>query len=354
MTRNTTAALGLGSALLLAMINPQPAAAQPDQTAIVIISEDDGFPNVCAQPCYEIEKRVDFYLAGNPAAPPVCGAGENTYIYKLTNLTNPPSAASLAFPGIPLTQFELSVDDSLVASAGFIPGADVAPTLTVIGTLNVVQWTFPSGAACPACLNQGMSSDELFICSAAGPGMSPDNASTTAIILDAPGECLVPTEAPGVGEPNPCTIGFWKNRSKGKSGLLKFFPDTDFDAVVAQALALSMGVFSSANQPAAGCPNFDDLICALESKGNRSTEERARQQLAATLLNLAAGDLFPDNGKCVLFEENNITSNACGDNLSVGDGVADSKSGITSGDSQAEHDALECLNDINNEIGVIQ
>ncbi len=138
--------------------------------------------------------------------------------------------------------------------------------------------------------------------------------------------------------------------------MLKFFPDTDFDAVVAQALTLSMGVFTSANFPSAGCPNFDDLICALESKGNRSTEERARQQLAATLLNLAAGDLFPDNGKCVLFEENNITGdgNACGNNLTVGDGVADSKSGITSGDPQAQHDGLECLNDINNEIGVIQ
>ena len=96
------------------------------------------------------------------------------------------------------------------------------------------------------------------------------------------------------------------------------------------------------------CPN------ALESSGNRSTVERARQQLAATLLNLAAGDLFPENGKCALFEENNITSNACGDNLNVGAGVADSKSGITSGDPQAEHEALECLDDINNEIGVIQ
>ena len=37
-----------------------------------------------------------------------------------------------------------------------------------------------------------------------------------------------------MGEPNACTIGFWKNRSDGKKGTLKWFPDTDFDDVVAQ------------------------------------------------------------------------------------------------------------------------
>ncbi len=84
---------------------------------------------------------------------------------------------------------------SLVGSAGFIPGAGIAPTLTTVSTFNVVSWEFPPATSCPGCLDQGKTSEKLFICSTGPPGSSPDNVSTTAIILDAPGECIVPVEA---------------------------------------------------------------------------------------------------------------------------------------------------------------
>ncbi len=342
-------AVGLGAALAWGLGGALGASAQ-QQSLTVKVSEDDGFLGVCAAPCYEIEKHVDVWAPGT--GPNVCPATEYTYVYTLTNLTNPPSDATLPSPGIPLDRFTVTVDSSLVSNAHFIPGAGIAPVSTTINPATVV-WEFPTSTACPACLNQGQTSDPLYICSPAAPGRSPDVVTTTAIVLDARGECIVPTQPPVVGAPTPCTIGFWKNRVNGKRGLLKFFPDPDLATVVNAALGLST-VFTSADLEQTGCPDFDDLICALTSKGNRTTAERGRQQLAATLLNLAAGDAFPDNGKCALFEENNITTNACGSNLTVGTAVGSAKAGVTSGESQAEHEALECLDDINNEIGVVQ
>lgn len=349
MTLRRTLALGcaLAAAMAVSLGGAREASAQADLSVTATISSGE-FPGVCTAPCYEVEKTVDVYNPGNGSAPAVCGAGEYTYVYSLTNL-----GGTVPSPGIPITEFELVVDFSLVASAGSIAGAGIDPTSNTVSPQNIVNWTFPDSSFCPTCLDEGETSDDLYICSTAAPGSSPDNVSTTAIVLDAQGECIVPTEVPAPGTAMPCTIGFWKNRYAGKNGLLKFFPDTDFDDVVAEALSLSMGVFTTAD--GTGCPsNFDDLLCALSSKGNRSTEQRARQQLAATLLNLAAGNLFEDNGKCQLFDLNWITSNACGDDLEVGDAVGASKTAITSPDTADDHNALECLDDINNEIGVIQ
>ena len=164
-------------------------------SATVIISEANGFPGVCAAPCFEVEKQADVYSPGAPGNPGVCGAGENTFIYTITNLAGAP--ATLPSPGIPITEFEVGVDFSLVTSAGAIPGVGIAPTGTVVSPLNVVNWTFPLSTACPGCLDQGKTSDQLFICAAPGTGFasSADNVSTTAIILDASGECPVPVEA---------------------------------------------------------------------------------------------------------------------------------------------------------------
>jgi hypothetical protein len=80
---------------------------------------------------------------------------------------------------------------------------------------------------------------------------------------------------------------------------------------------------------------------------------RAKQQLAATLLNLAAGDLFPDNQKCKLFEGNNITSNACGTGITVGVAVSYGKVDIL-GDIDGQTEAHNCFDDLNNGIGVTQ
>ena len=187
--------LGLFALLVLAIGAAGPALAQPDFTETVVLSEDDGFPGICAQPCFEVEKTAEVYFSGNPSAPPVCGPGENTYVYRITNLANPPSNATLAPPGIPITDFELAVDSSLVADAGTLPGpGTIFPIATVIGALDLVPWSFPDNSQCPGCLDQGKASEDLYICSTASPGSSPGNASATAFTLDASGTCTVPSK----------------------------------------------------------------------------------------------------------------------------------------------------------------
>jgi hypothetical protein len=162
--------------------------------------------------------------------------------------------------------------------------------------------------------------------------------------LDTTGTCVGPTVPPEeTGEPLPCTIGFWKNRADGKQGTLQWFPNGDFDAVVNAAVALSSGIFA----------NAADLLYYLQSQGQRSILVRAKQQLAATLLNLAAGDLYPDNDKCRLFEGNDITTNACGTGITVGVAVNYGKVDIL-GDVAEQHEAQECFDDLNNMIGVVQ
>ncbi len=149
----------------------------------------------------------------------------------------------------------------------------------------------------------------------------------------------------GGGDANPCTIGFWKNRSLNKKGVLKFFPAGEFDSVVGGAVLISGGVFTSAS----GTADFDALLFALQSKGNRTPEERARQQLAAYFLNLAAGDLFPDQDKCKLFETNDISSNACGSNITVQEADTFISDNFNMGNFEA---AKDCADDLNNGIGL--
>ncbi len=94
--------------------------------------------------------------------------------------------------------------------------------------------------------------------------------------------------APDAPDVEPRTIGFWKNTylGRGKGSQL-------FDAVARQALAeaavLRTTVFDSVNDDADAV--LDDLIPALTSSGKRPIIVRAHQQLAALLLNLAAGFL---------------------------------------------------------------
>ena len=125
------------------------------------------------------------------------------------------------------------------------------------------------------------------------------------------------------------------------NGLLQFFPDPDFDTLVAEAVALSNGLFLTAA----------DLLFNLQSTGKRSMETRGKQQLAATSLDLAAGDRFPNNQKCKLFDGNVIGTNACGDNLFVGAAVTQALTDMA-GDAAAQHDAQECSDDINNDISI--
>lgn len=308
-----------GAAIAAALLLALPASAAPDAEAQTTFAQADGL--------YTAVKTVQVFSDTNPDNPmPV--AGSFTYVY---TITNQPSSL------IGLIGFDIEVPADSVSQAGFFDGAGVEPTAILVGSL-VVEFDFGTPIA------PGQTSEELFVISTFQPGaveevMRGENDASVGgeFGFDTPGTCLGPAVPPEfIGEPLPCTIGFWKNRAAGKKGLLKFFPDPDFDGLVTDAVALSGAVF--ADEAA--------LLSALGSKGRRTLEERGRQQLAALLLNLAAGDAFPDNQKCRLFEGNFITSNECGDQLTVGQALETILLDVGAGHS--------CTDDINNGIGVVQ
>jgi hypothetical protein len=152
------------------------------------------------------------------------------------------------------------------------------------------------------------------------------------------GLCSNTCVSPAGGMPVPCTIGFWKNRAEKDNGQTNHFPDPQFGQVVDAAADLT-SAFADGSE----------LLEALLRSGKRTQEQKAEQQLAALLLNLAAGDLFPDNQKCELFEGNEIADNACVGDATVGaalDGIlADLQAGFF-------EQSKDCADDINNGIGV--
>jgi hypothetical protein len=297
-------------------------------------------------------KTYTVYTADDPGNPMPGAVGTFTYVYTVSN--DPGS-----FVG--LIGFNLEVAEGS-AAAGGIGWVDTAGNPTPIAVtldptsaapgFDTVRWDWSAGDQ----IAPGTLSDQLYVISAYSPGTVNDNIySVEGDFASAETSfCVGPLTPPNVtGEPLPCTIGFWKNRADGKNGTLQWFPDGDFGAVVAAAVALSGGVFTSGNLNAdCSVVGFSDLLCALGSKGNRTTEERGRQQLASTLLNLAAGDLFPENTKCKLFEGNDITSNACGSSTTVGAAVSQALSDILGGANPAH--AQACSDDLNNGIGVVQ
>ncbi|MEE2665080.1 MAG: hypothetical protein VX681_13265 [Myxococcota bacterium] len=171
------------------VVGASSANAQADYSGSAIINEPNGFPGVCTQPCFSIEKSFEVYLDGNPSGPGVCAAGDNTYLYTLTHLGG-------TGPFVPaLTKFSLSVANAAVnvTSAGFIPGV-LDPSATVISTtLDVVEWDFLA----PPVAN-GQTSSQLFVCSPLLPGSSSDNLVSVGgqASLDAPGTCVGPFVEP--------------------------------------------------------------------------------------------------------------------------------------------------------------
>jgi len=312
-----------GTAALLAAFGAGAASAAPDASGSVTLVE----PNFGA---YTVVKSYELYSATNPSNPlPL--AGNFTYIYTITN-----TAGSFTC----LVGFDMQTPAGSVTAAGYIPGAGVAPSATTVGAVSI-EWDWITPTLCP-----GQTSEQLYVHSTYGPGTVVDTLISVSdeFALDTPGTCVGPFVPPVVvGEPIACTIGWWKNRADLKNGTLQFFPDPEFSQVVSAAVALSSGIFTSSA----------DLLYYLQSKGSRSILIRAKQQMAATLLNLAAGDLFPNNQKCKLFEENHITTNACGIGITVGVAVNYSKVDIL-GDTAEVHEAHECFDDINNGIGVVQ
>jgi hypothetical protein len=313
----------IGFAALLAAFGAGAASAVPDASGSTTLTEPNGL--------YTAVKSYALYSATNPDNPlPL--AGNYTYTYTITN-----QAGSLTC----LVGFDLEVPSGSVTAAGFIPGAGIAPSATTVGA-TVVEWDWFSPNICA-----GETSEQLYVHSTYGPGTVVDNLVSVEdeFSFTAQGTCVgpfIPPQDPD-GEPIACTIGFWKNRADGKQGTLEWFPDGDFTATVNAAVALSSGIFSDAA----------DLLFYLQSKGPRTILVRAKQQLAATLLNLAAGDLFPDNQKCKLFEGNHITSNTCGTTITVGTAVNYGKVDIL-GNEDEQHEAQACFDDLNNGIGVVQ
>ena len=285
---------------------------------------------------YSGVKSFEVYDATDPMNPAPGTPGQFTYVYTITN----DPGSFLSIPG-----FTLEVPVGSISSASSLDDGNPAtppPSAIFIDDINgVIRWDW---AVATGLIPPGGASEELIAISSYSPGFVNDN------IYGIEGEfafalsdtCVGPFNPPETGEAMACTIGFWKNRSAGKKGLLKFFPDGDFDSVVSAGVVRSSGLFA----------DEEDLLTNLQSKGKRTIQERGKQQLAATLLNLAAGDLFPDNTKCKLFEGNSITINACGNDLSIGDAVNQALVDIV-GDTDAQHAAQECSDDINNGIGVI-
>jgi hypothetical protein len=165
----------------------------PDYSASSVITEPNGFPGVCAQPCYEAGIETEVWLPSNPNNP-VPSPGNQTYVYKVTHTGG-------SGPFIPaLLNFELAVDLAQVVSAGYIstsPG--IAPS-AVLSFNGAVTWEFD-----PTPIANGEASKLLYVHSPLLPGAVNNNSASVAgqAALDAPGSCLDP--------PGPqCSLGVEK------------------------------------------------------------------------------------------------------------------------------------------------
>jgi hypothetical protein len=99
---------------------------------------------------------------------------------------------------------------------------------------------------------------------------------------------LVPSLLP---QACPCTSTYWLLRNTGWIFFLADFPGSQLDQIRQRAVDLSGGFFTSKN----------DLLNSLIFSGILDVKKKAKKELAALLLNVAAGDLFPANTKCRLF-----------------------------------------------------
>lgn len=329
-------AAGFAAALLLWSAAPAAQAGPEAEGTTTIVSktcEELGIGSFCTGPVYKAIKSFEVFSDTNPDNP-MAVAGNFTFVF---TITNDPTSNPLAGQ---LIQFDVEVPMNGATAAGYLDGSGVEPSSIDIA-VGVVRYNFDTDKIDP-----GETSEKLYLVSPFGPGEVTDTTIGTGSnfpLADTRSTCVGPVVAPPA---LACTIGFWKNREAEKKGLLKFFPDGDFDDVKAHAVEIS-SVFSTEAE----------LVSALTSKGNRPIEERAKQQLAALLLNVAAGDLYPSNTKCRLFiggTGTQIDTN--------GDGVADLsieaaltliESNILSGDDALIHAAHQLADDINNGIGVL-
>jgi len=331
LLRTTAVAAAMAS---IAAVNPAKAAPDAEGTVIIesVTCASLNLPGLCDDALYTAINTYKVYADTNPDNP-MPSPGHFTYIYKIVN--DPDSVPLVGS----LRRFDTETPASGTIAAGFLDGSGVEPNDVEVQS-TVVRWVFEEDFIDP-----GEASEELYLISAFGPGLVTETTAGvgSAFAIDTQMTSVGPVMAPPAV---PCTIGFWKNRQFEADGLLKFFPDGQFDDVKAEAVAIS-SVFSTEAE----------LVAALTSKGARDIETRARQQLAALLLNIAAGDLYSSNTKCRLFTGEHGTEID-----TTGDGIADMnveaalvliESNLLSGDEQLIADAHSLADDINNGFGVL-
>ncbi len=242
--------LAAALALVLA-IAAAPALAVPDDSGVSTMEEPNGFPGVCDQPCYTVQKEYEYWLPGNPDNP-VPLAGSNTYIYRISHTGG-------SGPFIPaLIGFELGVDTTQVTGAGFVstsPG--VAPGSTTIGTNNVVSWDF---SAVP--IANGEMSKLLYVHSPLTPGPLADISVSGQAALDAPGTCPGPLNPP-VQE---C------NLQVAKEGCVVQPPDVGSDACVGKATAFSFQYTGLGCSASSNLQNPKKTRCIGGASGNEPVD----------------------------------------------------------------------------------
>jgi hypothetical protein len=275
---------------------------------------------------WSFQVGYEVFSADNCANPkPV--KGSFTYVYTVTFADQGP------IPNLSLQNLRVLVASSnYVVSAGYLTGGPgVAPASVDVVTTpaNSITATFADGT-----LALGDTSLPIYVVSPYQPGAGVVNLQVTAFSGEGP--ALVPSALP---QPCPCTTSYWVLRSIGWIFFLGDFPGGQLDQIKTRAVALSGGFFTSNS----------DLMNSLLYPGLLDVRKKAKKELAALLMNVAAGDLFPANTKCRLFLRTDLDSDGDG----TADGTVDAAIGqiiteIQSGDFFQQLDALATAAQINN------
>jgi len=241
---------------------------------------------------FSFDVDYEVFAADNCANPkPV--KGSLTYVYTVTFADQGP------IPGLSLENLRVLIGNAAyVVDTGYLTGGPgVAPTSVTVSAApaNGVVASFAAGA-----LALGDTSLPIFIISPYQPGAGTVNLQVS--FLTGAGAALVPQALP---QACPCTTSYWALRITGWPFFLLDFPGAQLDLVKQRAVELSGGFFSSKS----------DLVNALLYPGLLDVKKKAKRELAALLLNVAAGELFPANTKCRLFLATQLDQD--------GDGTAD-------------------------------
>jgi hypothetical protein len=275
---------------------------------------------------WSFEVAYEVYSADNCANPkPV--KGSFTYVYTVTFADEGP------IPNLSLQNMRVEVASaSFVSSAGYLTGGPgVVPQSVVVDSTspaNNVTASFADGA-----FSLGDTSLPVYIVSPYQPGAGIVNLQVTTFAGN--GAALVPAALP---QACPCTSTYWLLRNTGWIFFLADFPGSQLEAIKQRAVDLSGGFFTSKN----------DLLGSLIFSGILDVKKKAKKELAALLLNVAAGDLYPANTKCRLFLGTQLDE----DNDGVADGTVSGAIGqiiseIQSNDFGQELDALSTAAQIN-------